>query len=72
MAWETYNPRTIRNLLLDRGITAGDLSRRTKGRVGRATIRELTVGRNPTTQTATLQAVAKALSVPMEDLQRGE
>jgi DNA-binding Xre family transcriptional regulator len=68
MAWEEYSPRAIRTMMLSRNLTSGDVARRSKGKVGRATVRELTVGRNPTAQTTTLEAVAWALSVAVGDL----
>ena len=71
MAWEVYDPRTIRTIMLSRGLTAGDVAKRTRGKVGRTTVRNLILGERETAQEKTLAAVAKALYVSVDKL-RGE
>jgi hypothetical protein len=71
MAWEEYDPRTIRSIMQTRGLNAGDVSRRTYGKVGRTTVRNLILGERETAQEKTLAAVAKALYVSVDEI-RGE
>ena len=71
MAWEEYDPRTIRGIMQTRGLNAGDVSRRTRGKAGRSTVRNLILGVKETAQEKTLSAVAKALYVSADKL-RGE
>jgi len=71
MALEEYSPKIIRDIMLSRGLNATDVSRRTRGKVGRTTIRNLILGERETAQEKTLAAVAKALYVSVDKL-RGE
>jgi hypothetical protein len=71
MAWEEYSPRAIRSIMQTRGLNAGDVSRRTYGKVGRTTVRNLILGERETAQEKTLAAVAKALYVSVDEI-RGE
>jgi hypothetical protein len=71
MAWKEYNPKALRLLMLSRNLNAGDVARRTRGKVGRTTVRNLILGERETAQEKTLAAVAKALYVSRDEL-RGE
>ena len=55
-----------------RGLNATDVSRRTRGKVGRSTIRNLILGERETAQEKTLAAVAKALYVSVDKLREEE
>ena len=68
MAWEEYDPRTIRSIMQTRGLNAGDVSRRTRGKVGRTTVRNVMIGARPTAQEKTLVAIARALYVSVDRL----
>jgi hypothetical protein len=68
MAWEEYDPRTIRGIMQTRGLNAGDVSRRTHGKVGRTTVRNVMIGERPTAQEKTLEAIARALYVSVDKL----
>jgi hypothetical protein len=54
-----------------RGLNAINVSRRTRGKVGRTTVRNLIRGERETAQEKTLAAVAKALYISVDKL-RGE
>ncbi len=71
MPWVVYDPQSLRTIMYRRGLNAGDVSRRTRGKVGRTTIRNLMLGERPTTQEKTLEAIARALYVSRDEL-RGE
>jgi hypothetical protein len=71
MAWEEYDPKTLRTIMISRGLNAGDVSRRTRGKVGRTTVRNVMIGARPTAQENTLEAIARALYVSRDDL-RGD
>ena len=71
MAWEEYNPKTIRAIMDTRGLNAGDIAKRTGGRVGRTTVRNVMIGERPTAQEKTLEAIARALYVSRDEL-RGD
>jgi hypothetical protein len=71
MAWEEYDPRTIRIIMQTRGLNAGDVSRRTRGKVARTTVRNVMIGERPTAQEKTLEAIARASYVSRDEL-RGE
>jgi hypothetical protein len=71
MAWEEYDPKTIRIVMRARGLNATDVSRRTRGKVARTTVRNLILGERETAQEKALAAVAKALYVSVDKL-RGE
>ncbi len=68
MAREVYDPRTI---MLSRGLTAGDVAKRARGKVARTTVRNLILGERPTAQENTLEALARALYVNRGEL-RGD
>jgi len=38
MAWEQYDPTILKNIMRSCGLNAGDVARRSKGKVGRATV----------------------------------
>jgi hypothetical protein len=44
MAWKEYNPKALRLLMLSRNLNAGDVAKRTRGKVGRTTVRNLILG----------------------------
>lgn len=67
-----YNPKNIKTLMIRRGLNPVDISKRTRGAVGKSAIYDMTKGQYGKTQTIKLQAVAKALSVPLEDLISGD
>ena len=71
MAWEEYDPNTLRTIMISRGLNAGDVSRRTRGKVARTTVRNLILGERPTAQEKTLEAIARALYVSRDDLRGG-
>jgi transcriptional regulator with XRE-family HTH domain len=71
VAWEEYSPKIIRDIMLSRGLNAGDIAKRTSGRVGRSTVRNVMIGERPTAQEKTLEAIARALYVSRAEL-RGE
>ena len=71
MAWEEYSPKIIRDIMLSRGLNATDVSRRTRGKVGRTTVRNVMIGERPTAQEKTLEAIARALYVSRDEL-RGD
>jgi hypothetical protein len=71
VAWEEYDPRTIRIIMHRRGLYAGDVSRRPRGKVARTTVRNLMLGERSTAQEKTLEALARALYVNRGEL-RGD
>ena len=71
MSWVVYDPQSLRSIMVRRGLNAGDVSRRTRGKVARTTVRNLILGEKETAQEKTLAAVAKALYVSVDKL-RGE
>ena len=68
---EQYSPKTIRSIMQTRGLNARDVSRRTRGKVARTTVRNVLIGARPTAQEKTLEAIARALYVSRDEL-RGE
>jgi transcriptional regulator with XRE-family HTH domain len=71
MAHVTYDPKKIRTAIRGRGLTANDISRRSRGALSPNVIRNMETGLNKTVQEAKLEALARALYVPVDDL-RGE
>jgi hypothetical protein len=71
MSSVVYDPQSLRSIMHRRGLNAGDVSRRTRGKVARTTVRNLMVGERPTTQEKTLEAIARALYVSRGEL-RGD
>jgi transcriptional regulator with XRE-family HTH domain len=68
MALEEYSPKALRIIMNARGLNATDVSRRTRGKVGRTTVRNVLIGARPTAQEKTLEAIAKALYVSVDKL----
>jgi transcriptional regulator with XRE-family HTH domain len=71
MAWEEYNPKVLRIIMNARGLNAGDIAKRTGGKVARTTVRNVMIGERPTAQEKTLEAIARALYVSRDEL-RGD
>ena len=71
MALEKYSPKALRIIMNARGLNAGDMSRRTRGKVARTTVRNVMIGERPTAQEKTLEAIARALYVSRGEL-RGD
>jgi hypothetical protein len=71
MSWVAYDPQSLRSIMHRRGLNAGDVAKRTRGKVGRTTVRNVMIGARPTAQEKTLEAIAGALYVSVDKL-RGE
>jgi hypothetical protein len=71
MSWVVYDPQSLRSIMHRGGLNAGDVSRHTRGKVARTTVRNLMVGERPTAQEKTLEAIARALYVSRGEL-RGD
>ena len=65
-----YDPTTIKNLIARRGLNPVDAAARTNGKVGKSAIYDMQKGQYGRTQMVKLEAVAKALSVPVKDLNK--
>jgi hypothetical protein len=57
--------------MLSRNLNAGDVAKRTRGKVARTTVRDVMIGARPTAQEKTLEAIARALYVSRDEL-RGD
>jgi hypothetical protein len=71
VAWVVYDPHSLRTIMNTRGLNAGDVARRTRGKVARTTVRNVLIGARPTAQEKTLEAIARALYVSRAEL-RGD
>jgi hypothetical protein len=71
VAWVVYDPQSLRTIMNTRGLNAGDVARRTRGKVARTTVRNVLIGARPTAQEKTLEAIARALYVSRAEL-RGD
>ena len=67
-----YAPRKVKNMILRRGLTPVDVAARSGGRVGKSAVYNIIKGQYGKTLAAKLEAVARALSVPLEDLLRDD
>jgi hypothetical protein len=63
MALEEYSPKALRIIMTARGLNAGDIAKRTGGRVGRTTVRNVVTGERPTAQEKTLEAILERNSL---------
>jgi transcriptional regulator with XRE-family HTH domain len=69
MAWIPYSPYRVRVAIRTRGLTASDIARRSRGVLSPATIRNLEKSVYQQVESARLTALAKALYIPVEELQ---
>ena len=70
-ALERYDGYRLKTILLQKGITPADLSKRTGGRISMSTVKNTVHQRGPSVREGTVRALARALGVPEEAL-RGE
>jgi transcriptional regulator with XRE-family HTH domain len=70
-ALESYDGYRLRTILLEKGISPTELSRRTRGGVSASTIKNMIHQRRPTVREGTIHALARALYVDEEVLSSG-
>jgi transcriptional regulator with XRE-family HTH domain len=68
MAHVTYDPKKIRTAIRGRGLTANDISRRSRGALSPNAIRNLEAGRNARVQEEKLATLARCLYMSADDL----
>jgi DNA-binding Xre family transcriptional regulator len=62
------NHKEIRTLMARKGLNTYDVANRSKGSVSQPTMSRLTTGKMEKAQRSKIEAVAKVLRVPVEDL----
>ena len=69
MGWIPYSPYRVRVAIRTRGLTASDIARRSKGTLSFSTVRNMERGIYDRVESARLEALAKALYIPIKELQ---
>jgi transcriptional regulator with XRE-family HTH domain len=72
MAHVTYDPKKIRTAIRGRGLTANDISRRSRGALSPNVIRNMESGLNARVQEEKLIALARCLYVDVAELKGDE
>ena len=69
--WVEYDADAIRQRIKALGISPNDVSKRSKGKVSRITVSRLMRGQMDTCQRDKVEALARALMIPAEQLIKG-
>ena len=63
-----YSPTQVKSLMRQKGLTTLDVARRARGQLSQPTVSRLASGKLRSAQHAKLEALAKVLKVPVENL----